>query len=175
MSDISKAVDSLPGWAIPATIGAVVLLALLQTKGPGSSGGTVGNVTAYGPVPSDPGLVGLASSEVAARQSVYTTALNVFGSEEISRISAGRDVAISGINASVANQRTAASEAVGLAQTDAQTKIGLANATTAADINRTNVAGATSQAHIAAKTATGKSIIDGIVGIGKSVLHIFGG
>lgn len=169
MPDIAKTLDGLPGWAIPATIGGVVLLALFQHKS-GSSGGNVGNVTTLAPTPIDPGAVAISTSETNARENVLTELIRMLGSEEISTISARRDVEISGINASVANRRTAASEAVGIAQTDAQTKISLANATAAADINRTNVAGATSRAHIEAKSKLGDTLINGA----KAIAHLFG-
>jgi len=168
-SDIAKSLDSLPGWVLPATVGGVVLLALFQNSG-GTKRGTTGATTVYSPVPADPGLVGLAESEVNARESVYTHALDAFISRDISGISAERDVTISGINASVANQRTAASEAVGIAQTESQTAISLANARAMADINRTNVAGRTSVAHIEAKSKLG----DQLVSAAKTVASWFG-
>ena len=172
MPEIAKVIDTLPGWVIPASVGGVVLVALFSQKK--SSAGTIGNVTAYAPVPADPGLVALASKQVDARQSVYNTALSALVSRDISGISANRDIAISGINASVANERTRASEAIGIAQTQAATKISLAQAQTASEINRTNVAGATSQAHIAAKTQLGNQIVNGIGSVVRAVGHFFG-
>ena len=137
-SDIAKQFDSLPGWVIPVTVGGVVILGLLQSGG--TKRGTTGATTVYSPVNADPGLVSLAEREVSARESVYTSALNIFGQRDISRISADRDVTISGMNASVANARTRASEAIGLAQTDAQTKISLADFASRSSIANTQAA-----------------------------------
>ena len=171
MSDITK---DLPAWTIPAVLGGVVLLALLQSKSGGTSGGNVGAMTMLAPTPADPGILALEATNTNARAGVISRLIDSMGSQAISTTSAGRDVAISGINASVANQRTAASEAVGIAQTDSQTAIGIANAKSAADINSTKVAGTTSVAHIAAKTQTGNQIVDVIKSVGGAVLKIFG-
>lgn len=170
-SDIAKAVDSLPGWAIPATVGGVVLLALFQNQSGGTRRGSQGLTTVYAPVPADPGLISLAEREVEARRSVYTSALSGLISRDISDISADRDVTISGINASVANARTRASEALGLAQTEAQTRVSLQNARTAAYIADSQ--GATRKYE--AKQATKRGIADTIGGVIKTGLSFLFG
>jgi hypothetical protein len=130
-NDIEKAIDSLPGWVIPASVGGVVLIALFsQSKPRGPSYNTV----VYGPTPSDPGLVSLASREVEAKQSVVQTLINAITSRDISSIQSDRDIHIAGIGASVANERTQAAEAVGLADSYNRTQAAIFQSQTAARI-----------------------------------------
>ncbi len=144
--DISKAINSLPGWVIPATVGGVVLIALFsQDKKRGPSYNTV----VYGPTPSDPGVVALASREVEARQSVVSTLINAITSRDISGIQASRDLGIAGIGASVANERTRAAEALGVIQSNNQTRASIENARTA---------GATTRAVVDSQGATAKYV-----------------
>lgn len=122
-NDLEKAIETLPGWVIPATVGAVVLVSLFSQKK--SNGGSMGRTVVYGPTPIDPGIVSIANAETGARQSVLNTALNAFISRDITGIDADRDIALGHISESIANERTRASEAIGLAQTDAQVKMSL--------------------------------------------------
>lgn len=157
---MANELENLPGWAIPAIVGGILLVALMSRDG--GSQTPAYNSVIYGPQPSDPGLVGLAQNEVSAKQAILQTAINAFISRDISGINSDRDVTLGSINASVANARTSAAEAVGLADSYNRTKTSIAQAQAAADINRTQVAGATSQAHIAAKESGFNAVVNGI-------------
>lgn len=171
--------DDIPPWVLIGVPVGVVILALMSR---GSSGGSpYGAVTAYQPTPADPGLVGLAESEVTAKSGAFSTLANIMGTEEVARIASTRDQALQTIQADVANQRTSAqlnaalahettSQLVGRYNADATTAAALAASNAAVTINKTNVAGATSQAHIAAKSKLGDTLINGA----KTIAHFFG-
>jgi hypothetical protein len=165
--------DDIPPWVLFAVPAGVVVLALMSRN---SGGSPYGAVTAYQPTPSDPGLVSLAQSEVAARAGAVNTLASIMGTEEISRIASARDVQLSTIQAGVTNARTEAerqaalahettSQLVGTTQSNAATAIAMAQTRTAAQIANTQAAAATSQAHIAAKAGILNTIVGGIKAI----------
>lgn len=158
-NDLEKMIETLPGWVIPATVGAVVLVSLFSQK---SSGGNRGATVVYGPAPIDPGLVSMAERETSARESVLNTALNAFISRDISGINADRDVALGHISESIANTRTHASEAVGLAQTDAAVRIGLENARTTRYVTDSEGATAKYVARKGAQQSIWHSFVQGV-------------
>lgn len=166
-NDIGKALDSLPGWVIPATVGGVVLVALFSKK----QGGGGGYTTAiYGPLPTDPGIISLAQSEIAAKQNVLTTALNAFISRDISAGTNDRDVHLATIGASVENARTRAAERVALQQSADDTRATIFQAQTASRI--TDSQGATAK-YLAKKQAQA-SIWSSVVDFGKSAFSFLG-
>lgn len=166
--DLGKAINSLPGWVIPVTVGGVVLVALFSRGGGHSSPGYTSVV--YGPTPSDPGLVGLAASEVSAKQSVVQTLINALISRDISSIGAERDLGLAGINASVANQRTAASEALGMAQSDNATRAAIFQAQTAGQIVNSQGATAKYIARQGKESSIWGDITKGITSIASAVI-----
>ena len=114
--------EKLPPWAIAGILLAVVVVAAMSKQNRGGSGY---NTVVYGPSPVDPGIVSLAQSEVAAKQDVFTTAINAFISRDISAGANDRDIHLASIGASVENNRTSAAEAVAIQQSadNARTQI----------------------------------------------------
>lgn len=165
-NDILKAVDSLPGWVIPATVGGVVLIALFSSK---ENRGGGYNTVVYGPSPVDPGLISLAQSEVAAKQGVFTTALNALVSRDISYGENDRDIHLASIGADVENLRTRAAEAVALRQSADQTRTAIFQAQTASKI--VDSQGATAK-YIARKGAQ-SSIWGSVLGVGRTIAAAF--
>lgn len=167
-NDIEKALDSLPGWVIPVTVGGVVLVALFSKKPSGGGGGYTTAI--YGPMPTDPGIISLAQSEIAAKQGVLTTALNAFISRDISAGENDRDVHLATIGASVENARTRAAEAVAIQQSSDNTRATIFQAQTASRI--VDSQGATAK-YLARKQAQ-SSIWGSVLDFGKSVTALIG-
>ena len=168
-SDIGKALDSLPGWVIPVTVGGVVLIGLLSQRGSGGGSSSYNSVT-YGPIPTDPGIISLESQKVAAQAGVITTALNAFISRDISAGANDRDVHLATIGADVENQRTNAAAGVALRQSADQTRQIIYQAQTAKQI--VDSQGAT-QKYLARKQAQ-SSIWGSVTDFGKSALALIG-
>lgn len=116
-------IDDVPPWVLFGIPVVIVVVALMRQNSGG--GVSYGAVTAYQPTPADPGLIALAQSEVAAKSQAFGSVVSLFGSEEISRISANRDLALETVQAGVANQRTEAARQASLAATDAARLLGL--------------------------------------------------
>lgn len=168
-NDIGNAIESLPGWVIPATIGGVVLVALFSRNNSGGGGGGGYNTVVYGPAPVDPGLVSLQQSEIAAKQGVITTALNAFISRDIQSGENDRDVHLAAYSADVENRRTAAAEGVAIRQSSDQTKQILYQTQAATRI--TDSQGAT-QKYLAKEQAK-SSIWGSVLGFGTSIAGLF--
>lgn len=109
--------DDVPPWVLWGVPIGIVILALVSSRD--SGGGTsYGRITAYQPAPVDPAIAGIAQSEIAARTQAFTSVVGLFGAEEISRISANRDVTLEGIQADVSNRQTEAARQAALSQQD---------------------------------------------------------
>ena len=165
-NDLEKALDSLPGWVIPVTIGGVVLVAMFSKDNSRSQSYTT---AVYGPQPTDPGIISLAQSEIAAKQGVYTTALNAFISRDISAGENDRDVHLASIGASTENARTAAAERVATYGLTTDQIIERIRATSALDLSRDQ--GATAK-YIARKGAQ-SSIWGSVLNFGSNVARAF--
>lgn len=154
-NDIERTLESLPGWALPALIIGVVLVAALSKK---SGGGGGYNTVVYGPAPVDPGIISLQQTEIEAKQGLYQTAINAFISRDIQSGANDRDVHLARIGADVENQRTRAAEGVAIAQSADNTRATIFQAQTAGRI--VDSQGAT-QKYVAKKQAQA-SIWNGI-------------
>lgn len=162
--------DDLPPWVLWGIPIGIVVLAIVANKSGGAA--PYGAVTAYQPMPADPGLVALAQSEVDARSSAFSGVVSLFGAEEISRISASRDEAISTIQAGVENARTEAARQAALAQTglgktisDNETAAAIENARQAAHIADSEGATRKYEAKEQAKTGITQSIVGGVTSV----------
>lgn len=166
--DIGKALDSLPGWVIPVTIGGVVIIGLLSQRGSGGGGGGYNSVT-YGPIPTDPGIISLEEQKIAAQQGVITTALNAFISRDIQGGLNDRDIHLATIGADVENRRTDAAAGVAIRQSADQTRAIIEQARTAKQI--VDSQGAT-QKYVARKGAQA-SIWGSITDFSKGIASLF--
>lgn len=137
-------IDDVPPWVLVGVPLAIVGFLVMRSNS-GGGGVSYGAVTAYQPTPSDPGLVALAQSEVAARSQAFGSVVSIFGAEEISRISASRDTALETIQAGVSNARTEAARQAALAQTDTARLLGIAQSDNATALG---IAQAKESAHI---------------------------
>lgn len=167
-NDIEKAFDSLPGWAIPAIVAILFVVALMSSKKSGGGGGY--NSVTYGPTPTDPGIISLAESQLSAQQNVITTALNAFISRDIATGANDRDVHLATIGADVENRRTSAAEGVAIRQSADQTRQIIYQAQTAKQI--VDSQGATSK-YLAKKQAQ-SSIWGSVLDVGKTALGLIG-
>lgn len=155
--------------------GGVALLALMTRGSGGGGGGGYGEVTAYSPVPADPGILALESSKISAKESAFESVVGLFGARDV----AARDVTIAQLASSVENNRTRASATVANYRTDAEMRVGIEQAKTSSllaqikadsDLALSRDAGATAK-YVAKKDAQ-KGIWGSVIGgVGK----IFGG
>jgi hypothetical protein len=96
---VTAELEKIPPGVLAAVVVGVALLALMSNKGSSANGG-YGLVRAYEPTPMDPGVVAMHNAELAAKSEAVRDALAVSGAQDISRVTAGRDISLATIMAS---------------------------------------------------------------------------
>lgn len=150
---IGATLEGLPPWLVPAAaIGLALLLALRGNSG-GSGGGSVTSLT---PIAADPGLIALQTSQSADKLSAFTSLANLVGTENVSGLSANRDITIAGYNLAGQESTNQANLDAALAGYAVQQNLGLAVTSAQRDAELAATAGQTS---VALDTnATNKSV-----------------
>lgn len=159
--------QSLPEWTPFAVIGGVIVLLVLAKSGSGGGGAMVGSVTTLAPLPADPNVIAEMNAETAARASGFSDIVGLY----TTRVQTSRDVAISGLNADVQNQRTraqlAASEYsesvrhdIGIAATDAS--VAIEQARSSAQVRVADSQGATAKSVAKSQNNPLNHLIDGV-------------